>query len=119
MAGVKLQAARLPSTALLDAVLIATAARNHCDAEVVDDYQVLVDRIAEAWRAPDWTARVFDSIHAKAADDIVTRGATEFVCAEDQYIDGMVAWYLRQDPPHYFKRELETDKDLRAWRRAA
>jgi hypothetical protein len=119
MAGVKIEVARIPTSTLLDAVLLATAARTCCDAEIVDDYQSLLDRARDAWRAPDWTCHVFSSTHAAKADFILTQGMTDFVCAEDAYIPEMVSWYLRQDAPDYFDHELETDKDVRTWRRAA
>jgi hypothetical protein len=119
MAGTKLEVARIPTSTLVDAVLLATAARTYCDAEIVDDYQNLLDRARDAWRAPDWTTRVFDSLHLNKADFILTHGQTEFVCTEDEYIPAMVRWYLGQDAPAYFANELETEKDVRQWRRAA
>jgi hypothetical protein len=119
MAGTRLEVARIPTSTLLDAVLLATAARTCCDAEIVDDYQDLLDRARDAWRASDWTCHVFSSTHAAKADFILTQGMMDFVCAEDAYIPEMVAWYLRQDAPAYFAAELETDKDVKRWRRAA
>ena len=119
MAGTKLEVARIPTVTLLDAVLLATAARAHCEAEIVDDYQQLLDRTNDAWRAPDWTTKVFSSIHGGKANFILTQGRQEFVSAEDAYIPEMVEWYLNQDAPRYFERELETDADLRKWRKAA
>lgn len=111
--------ARIPTVALLDAVLLATAARSHCEAEIVDDYQALLDRTNETWRAPDWTSKVFSSIHGAKADFILTQGAVEFLAAEDAYIPEMVQWYLGQAAPQYFARELESEVDIKKWRKAA
>jgi hypothetical protein len=106
MAGTPVEAARLPNATLLDAVLLATAAREFCDAEIVDDYAALLDRTAEEWARPDWTCRVFSSIHAMWAGFIISHGTRNFDEVSARYIPDMVAWYLRQEVPQYFKKEL-------------
>jgi len=111
MAGTPLDAARVPHGALLDAVLLAPACRSYHQAEIVDDYQGLLDRTEEEWRAPNWTARVFSSIHGNAASFIL-HGAREFSCAEEQYIPAMAAWYIQHDAPAYFARELSEEESV-------
>ena len=112
MAGTPIEAERVPVAALLDVVLIAMAARQYCAAEIADDYRALLSRTEELWARPDWTTRVFSSLHAGTANFIL-KGSTEFTCAEDLYIPSMVAWYMRYDPPSYFTKEL-TEKDFPA-----
>ena len=106
MAGTPFCVERLPSAVLLDVLLVATAARQDCGAEVVDDYDGLVTRVRAAWARPDWTCRVFDSIHLDKANCILD-GRTEFICSEDVYIPNMVGWYLQQDVPEYVAKELK------------
>jgi hypothetical protein len=105
MAGKSLEVERLPVGALLDAVLLASAARCYHEAEVVDDFNALLRRTDEAWKAPGWTCKVFDQTHMNAADFII-RGTTEFTALEDSYIPDLVGWLLEHDPPEYFKMEL-------------
>jgi hypothetical protein len=113
MAGTALQAECVPTSSLLDAVLISFAARVYCEAEVVDDYARLLERTEELWRAPDWTSRVFNSIHGNTANFIINHGAREFVCAEEQYVPLMARWYLEHDCPEYFETEL-TEAEMTA-----
>ena len=110
MAGTPLEAERVPTPSLLDAVLIAMAAREYYDAEIVDDFAALCSRTEELWSKPDWTERVFSSVHSGTAN-FVLKGSREFTCAEDLYISAMVGWYMRHDPPQYFSKEL-TEKDF-------
>jgi hypothetical protein len=105
MAGRVLEVDRLPTAALLDAVVLSMTARAYLDAEIVDDYAALLRRTDTAWRDPMWTRRMFDQTHIAAADFIV-RGATEFKCFEDMYLPAFVGRMLELDPPSYFKREL-------------
>jgi hypothetical protein len=118
MAGTPLEAARIPTAALLDALLIAFAARTYCEAELVDDFSALMHRVDEEWKRPDWTTKVFDSLHGCAANFILL-GSTEFAAIEERYIPEFVAWYINHDVPTYFDRELETDKDVMKFRRSA
>ena len=97
---------RLPSAVLLDVLLLATAARQDCDAEIVDDYDGLVTRVRLAWAKPDWTCKVFDNIHLTKASCIL-EDRREFICPEDQYIPEMVGWYLRHDVPEFIGKELK------------
>jgi hypothetical protein len=107
MAGTPLVVDRLPSASLLDVVLLATAARNHCDAEIVDDYAALLQRARDEWAAPGWTALVFDQQHGNKANYIL-QGSDWFDNHEESYIPDMVAWYLRQtDAPAVFERKIE------------
>jgi hypothetical protein len=106
MAGTPLEIARLPTEVLLDVVLIATATREFHEAEVVDDYDELLTLTEEAWKRPDWTTKVFDSIHCNWADSILNRGRRDFDSPETKYVPSLVGWYLQHDPPVYFKKEL-------------
>lgn len=106
MSGHPLEVERLPTSALLDAVLLSMTARNYFEAEIIDDYNALLRRTDTAWKDPMWTRRIFDQVHMNAADFIV-RGATEFKCHEDQYIPDLVGWLLENEPPQYFKKELD------------
>jgi hypothetical protein len=115
LSGTTIQVDHLPITMLLDVVLLATAARGYCEAEIVDDYGSLVAKVREVWDRPDYTARVFDSIHGLAANFIVYHGRRKFACFEEEYIPIMVGWYLRHESPNYFKREIETKVE---WRKA-
>src|ERR1700733_8017072 len=105
LVGTPLEVDRLPSAALLDAVLLATASRAYCESEIVDDYTALLRRTDEEWRRPDWTSKVFDSIHTGTANFIL-HGSTEFVCVEEQYIPTMVQDYLQGAMPNCFVKEL-------------
>jgi hypothetical protein len=106
MAGHPFEVERLPTATLLDAVVLSMAARNYLDAEIVDDYNALLERTDAVWKEPTWSRRVFDQTHCGAADFII-RGATAFTCYEDMYIPQFVSSLLEQDPPEYFKRELK------------
>lgn len=105
MAGKQLEVERLPTSTLLDVVILSMAARNYHDAEIIDDYNALLRRTDDAWKDPMWTRRIFDQTHMNVADFIL-RGAAEFVCYEDQYIPALVGWLLEHDPPTYFSEEL-------------
>lgn len=117
LSGSRLEVLRLPTSLLLDVLLLATAAREECNAEIVDDYESLRSRVAEEWKRPDWSTRVFDQLHANKASCIL-HGQTEFVCLEDAYIPGMVAWYLGQEVPKDFV-EAERVVGKRVQRRKA
>jgi hypothetical protein len=123
MAGTQLEAARVPIASLLDAVLIAFAARTYCEAEIVDNFRSLCDRTEELWKDPAWTTKVFDSMHANAANFIINHGSREFAAVEEQYIPEFVAWYLGHDCPDYFEYELTERQMEQHWglkkRRAA
>ena len=106
MAGTQLEAERVPKASLLDALLMAYAARHYCAAEIVDDFQVLVDRVKEEWDRPTWTTKVFSSAHANAAAFIVYRGSRNLDDCEHQYFLRMMEWYLGHDCPSYFDEEL-------------
>jgi hypothetical protein len=96
---------RLPLASLLDAVVLASAARVYHEAEIIDDFGALLRRTDEAWKDPQWTCRVFDQTHRNVADFII-RGLTEFVAYEDLYIPELAKWLLEHDPPEYFSEEL-------------
>lgn len=114
MAGTPLEVERIPTGSLLDAVLVAFTARVYCAAEVVDDYQRLLERTEELWREPSWTTRIFDSIHANAANFVINHSSKQFAGVEEQYIPNMVEWYLSHDCPEYFSEELtEIPKRMR------
>ncbi len=106
LAGVPLQVDRIPTPVLLDAVLLAFAARTYCEAEIVDDFQTLCDRAEEEWRQPDWTTKVFSQLHACAANFIINHGSKSFSGVEEQYIVPMVRWYLGHAAPDYEMKEL-------------
>lgn len=116
MSGTVLDADRVPTGLLLDALLIATAARTDHNAEVVNTYDALVTRVREEWSKPDWTCRVFSSQHANKANWIL-QGQVEFCCAEDVYIPQYVGWLLQQDAPAYWDEDLPSSFRLK--RRAA
>jgi len=109
MAGTPLEAERVPVSSLLDAVLIAFAARMYCQAEIVDDFKMLCERTEEEWRHPEWNlhGRLLDSLHANAANFIINHGINSFSCGEEQYIPSMVRWYLDHECPTYFDEELD------------
>jgi hypothetical protein len=106
LAGTSLEESRVPTVLLLDVVLLAFAARTYHDAEIVNDFMGLCERTEEEWSRPDWTCRVFNSIHGNAANWIL-KGSKEFGCSEDRYIPEMVGFYLSHEVPNYFVRELE------------
>lgn len=106
MSGHALEVERLPTVTLLDAVLLSSTARCYHEAEIIDDFNALLRRTDDTWKAPDWTCRVFDQTHTAAADFIL-RGVAEFENAEDVYIPDLVEWLLEHDPPAYFKKELQ------------
>jgi hypothetical protein len=105
MAGRQLEVERLPPASLLDAVVLASAARVYHEAEIIDDFNALLRRTDEAWKDPQWTCRTFDQTHRNVADFII-RGLTEFVAYEDLYIPELTKWLLEHDPPEYFSEEL-------------
>ncbi len=107
MSGTTIEVERLPTASLLDAVLLATASRVYCEAEIVDDYAALLRRADEEWKQPGHTSNVFDQTHAATCDFLVTGRTSEIRCAEEQYIVDMVAWYLQQEPPNYFSKEID------------
>lgn len=104
MAGTPFEVERLPVAALPDVTLLATASRNYCEAEIVDDYTRLLARLDEEWKRPTWTCQAFDSSHLCCLDFIL-RGTTEFIAPEDLYIQTLASWALEQEVPKYFKRE--------------
>ena len=110
MAGTPLEAARAPAGALLDALLIALAARTRCDAEVVDDWVGLVTRAAEKWADPLTTSRTLDQVHADKASILCWRRGEDdgglFAGPEVAYVPAMVAQWIDAEPPRYFGREL-------------
>jgi len=116
MAGTPLSLEWLPTPMLLDVVLVCTAARNHCDAEIIDDYRGLLDKVNELWSQPNWSCKVFSSIHGSRANSIL-QGSAEFTCTEELYIPAMVDWYLTHEPPQYLAVEFETDAQEKAWRK--
>jgi hypothetical protein len=118
LAGNRLLLDHIPMIMSLDAILISFTARTYCEAEIIDDFQGLLDRTEEEWRQPTFTHRVFDSMHGSAANWVI-KGSQEFGCPEEQYIPRMVQWYLEHDVPAYFVRELETDADVKKHRKAA
>jgi hypothetical protein len=107
LSGTQIVVERLPQQMLLDVVLLAFAARVYCDSEIVDNWAELLRRTEEEWERPDWTCRIFDSIHTSAANNIVHGQVSNFTCAEEQYIPDMAQWYLDHDLPEYFSREIE------------
>lgn len=105
MSGHPFETERVPKSALLDVLLIASTTREYLNAEVIDDFAALKERVDETWRDPMWTRRVFDQTHMNAADFIL-KGTTRFSCHEDQYIPDLVEWMIQNDPPEYFSEEL-------------
>jgi hypothetical protein len=105
MAGTPLELDRLLSTVLADTVLLCMVSRVYHQAEIIDDYQGLLDKVSDAWRNPEFTHRVFDSIHLSTVS-FITQGTAELKCVEDQYIVDMVQWYLEHEAPVYFSKEL-------------
>lgn len=108
LVGTPLQFERVPTVALLDAVLLASTARVYCESEIVDDFKALCDRVEEEWRRPEWSCRVFSSIHGNAANFIVNHGRQKFAGCEEQYIVDMVTWYLGHDAPDYKAKKITT-----------
>jgi hypothetical protein len=107
MAGTALNAEAVPVGALPDALLLCTAARAHCEAEVVDDYPALVRRMEETFKRPDFTARLCDTAFLSKVSGICWGWGEEFINAEDQCVPLLVRWLLEQDAvPEYFKEEL-------------
>jgi hypothetical protein len=106
LAGTKLEVQRVPVVSLLDTVMLAFATRTYCNAEIIDDFKALCERAEEEWRKPEWTTRVFDSLHANAANYVINHGMQEFAGYEEQYIPVMAAWYLDHTIPEYFVEEV-------------
>lgn len=113
MAGTVLQVERIPASALLDAVLLATAARK-MEAEIVDDYDALLSRAEEVWSKPDFTHKVMDNTHGRWANCII-KGQRDFF-DEEQYIPRMVEWYCGQEVPKYMAQDM-SDADLAKYRK--
>lgn len=110
MAGKPLEVARINKHMLLDVVLLATACREQCNAEIVDDFQRLLDRTEEEWRKPDWTCKVFSQLHADWANNIINHGTRHFESFEAWYVPTLAQWLLEHDVPNYFSYEL-TEED--------
>lgn len=107
MSGTQLLAERIPNALLLDVALLATASRRYLEAEIVDDYAALLRRVEEKWAAPDWTARVFDSIHANYVSGLLKGWAMDMEQLDEvTYVPKMTQWYLEHDVPGYFVKEL-------------
>lgn len=106
MSGTVLEVERLPSPALLDVLLLATAARETCNAEIVSDYDALRTRVEEEWSKPDWTTRVFSSAHGRWANCIL-KGTKDFDSPEEAYIPSMVSWFMNHDAPQYIAKEAK------------
>lgn len=119
MTGTVLKLERLPTQVLLDVVLLSTASRNEHNAEIVSDYAGLLEKVREEWARPDWTCRVFNQIHARWANTIVTNGTKDFGDLEEKYIPSMVGALLEADVPDYFSVEFQDEKALAKYRRAA
>lgn len=119
LAGQKLDVERLPTPVLLDVLLLATASRYQHNAEIVTDYDTLIERVREEWARPDWTCKVFSSLHARWANVILDGRGKDFDNTEERYIPEFVGWYLNHDAPNYFSQEFESDKDVQKYRRAA
>jgi hypothetical protein len=109
MSGTPLVVDRLPTYILLDVILLATACREYHNAEIVDSYDELLKQTEEHWRKPDWTAKVFSSIHCNWADAIINRGIRDFESAETRYIPAFTGWFLEHDAPKYIDKELQED----------
>lgn len=105
MAGTPLEVERVPAPMLLDLLLLATACREQHDAEIVDDYDGLITRVAEAWASPNWTCKIFSQVHARWASRI-TEGKRDFDSPEEGYIPQMAGWYMAHNAPEYFVKEL-------------
>ena len=101
MSGTVLEVDRIPTSCLLDVVLLSTAAREYCDAEIVSDYQELLQRTRDEWSVPDWSSKVFDNLYGSKANFIL-QGSTNFDGQEVAFIPEMTAWYLAQEVPTFF-----------------
>lgn len=102
MAGTAIPVERLPVAMLADAVLMATACREHCAAEVVDDYQLLINRMEETFSRADYSARVSDTTFLTKVSSILM-GYQPFVDLETDCVPALAAWYLAQvSVPSYF-----------------
>lgn len=104
MAGTPLIVDRLQKPMLLDVLIIANVTREYFEAEIVDDFQALKERVEEEWAKPDWSCRVFSSQHANWANWIL-KGEVRAKNREELYIPDMVGWYLDQEPPTYITEE--------------
>jgi hypothetical protein len=106
MAGKAWEVDRLPTDAMLDAVLLSCACRANHTAEVVDDFEALLRRTSEVWKSPMWTRKTFDQVHSCTASFIVLQGTSGFGNFEERYIPDLAGWYLARDAPKYFTKEL-------------
>ena len=104
MSGTQLELARLPNAALADVVLLATVSREYHDAEIIDDYEGLLERVRELWKLSEFTHRTFDSIHLSTVS-FITMGTKQISCVEEKYIIDLVEWYLNHDAPTHFTKE--------------
>jgi hypothetical protein len=110
MGGTVLQVERLPVGLLADAVLLATAAREHCEAEIVDDYRALLTRVEETFVRGDFSARVCDTTFLNKVSAIL-RGFGPFddpYHLETRCVPELVRWYLAQPslPAYFMSGEL-------------
>ena len=105
--GTQLPVERLPTEALADAVLLATAAREHCGAEIVVDYPALLSRMEDTFTRPDFCTRVCDTAFINKVSHVCWHGSSPFVCVEQQCVPVLVEWLLNQDQvPEYFTKEI-------------
>lgn len=100
MAGTQIEADRVPVPALLDAVVLATTARNYCEAEIVDDYQRLLERAKEE-RLVDGRDGHCRMHQIHQISFILDGVADELTAPEDQYLERMVTRFLSMEPPAY------------------
>jgi hypothetical protein len=113
LAGSTIQVDRVPTVALQDVLMLALGARKYCDAEIVDSWQNLKERVFDVWARPDFTHRMMDQTHCLWCSAVVHRGAEEFLNSEERYVPAMVAWYLGHASPSYFVKEIEAVSSMK------
>lgn len=100
IAGQQLTVARVPTALLLDLFVMATAAREFHDAEIVDSYDELVTVVKEIWNSPEYTAARMDQQHSNLASSILfldSEVKSIFERPEDRYVPALVAAYLEME----------------------
>jgi hypothetical protein len=112
MAGTVTPTERVPVAALLDVFVLATAARERVDADIVDNYAELERRVREEWDGERF--HVMSSQHGNCASSIVYLNADRkaiFDRPEDSYIPAMLSKLFEvEEVPQYIGQEMTEEK---------
>lgn len=109
LAGTVIEVERLPRALLADVAVLATVTRTCCDAEIVDDYQALLQRVEEVWQEPTWTCRTFDSPYLGWLH-FVLLGSVNLEVPEVAWMPDWIEELLEQDMPGYLAPEKKKER---------